>query len=228
MNIDSWLYYPVKQQSNKLSRFNGVYAASRIDNKKKPVMIYYHGNACSSEQCLGLARDLSNNYIIPEYPGYCGTPVCDDGTTVGIINDVHRLANWIQKNKVKVHIVGQSIGTGPACILADILPHNLVCSLQLITPFTTLAALINDYTWFGGYLVPEYYYDNMARLGRITGRCPLNIYHGTDDRVIPVSHALTLREALGEGYTKTYILEGLVHNDIITPYVFGIMRAFLD
>lgn len=208
---------------------NGVYVLTSQLDIKKPITIFYHGNACSVRQSESLVQTLTNNYIIPEYPGYSGTEIYSMGITKGIINGVRDLSEWIIKTKLTVHIIGQSIGTGPACLLAELIPRRQLRSLQLITPFTTLSELINYYTYFCGYLVSDYYYDNINRLMKLSAYCPINIFHGTKDNVIPVTHSMKIKDKIGEcGNVQVYIIEGLNHNDIWTQEVCDKVKQFMD
>jgi len=230
MNIDSLIYYPQDNTNNDIKYYHGVPAvtSSKLD-PKKPLVIFYHGNACSSGQMVSMVQKLSDNYMIPEYPGYSGVGPCEEGTTVGIIRHVDALAEWLSKNKMKVHIIGQSIGTGPACMLADKLPRRVVSSLQLLSPFTTLSQVINDYSLFVGYLVPSYYYNNLACLKKLVAYCPINIYHGTDDTTISASHSETIQEHIGKSSNlKLYLLENVNHNNIWNNHVVKTISQFLD
>lgn len=226
MNLDMILYVPpdMPPGPNCYKKLNGVHCITDVNDSDKLVVIFYHGNADTSVNALELVKTFGHKYIIPEYPGYDHVPSHPSGTTAGINHDVDQLAKWIRSNKVKVHIIGQSIGTGPACKLACLVPRKLLKSLQLLSPFTSISDLANDYTWgFGGFFI-DTHFDNIGCLAKIDGYCPINIYHGTKDDIIPVRHTEAIKSDIK---CKVYIYEDTYHNDVIGKCL-QTLKSFLD
>lgn len=227
MNIDRFLYLP-NGTCQQWSKLNGVYTLMNSKFKQKIYIVYYHGNATNCSESLELVKELSKassvGYIIPEYPGYCEIPY--DSITKGIHKDVDNMAEWIIKHKVSVNIIGQSIGTGPACRLAEKLyGTKSLLSLQLISPYYNISRLVNDYTWLLGYVV-ENSYDNAECLSKING-CPINIIHGSRDHIIGSYHAENLYQVADKNYCKLYIIDGLDHNDIYCTQTLTIISNFI-
>ena len=90
----------------------------------------------------------------------------------------------------QIVLVGRSIGTGPATLLAAERPN--VGSLVLVTPFTSLKAIANSKLPGLGIFVPNYF-DNLTEFRRVTA--PTLILHGHKDEVIPYSHSQILHKA---------------------------------
>uniref|UniRef100_A0A6C0JAC9 Serine hydrolase FSH domain-containing protein n=1 Tax=viral metagenome TaxID=1070528 RepID=A0A6C0JAC9_9ZZZZ len=239
MNIDYLIYYPVNGTSSIPLRtisfdlgtkLNYIGNIDSLNPGITKAVIYYHGNATSSDSINSLISNLYPKYIIPEYPGYKGAFPCKNNLTVTetILEGVNTLAQWLYKHKIKVHIIGQSIGSGPACKLASSLPKKLLLSLQLITPFININDLINDYTLFGGYLISDYYYNNLEELRKIISYCPINIYHGNFDTIINIKHSTQIQNQLKNNINLKMYITNTNHNDILTPYVLKIIKNFLD
>jgi hypothetical protein len=172
-------------------------------------------------QSIGLLQENQpcrvkrNMYI--EYPGYSLHPKSVTSTAY-ILGDVERLSQWIHENKYKVHIVGQSIGTGPACYLAHLLHKTkLVKSLELITPFVNMYRLAMDRASIFGILVYNYYPNDqyLKEIAGEIGKSKIIIHHGTDDEIIPYSHGVELSNY---GTLKTY--RDAMHNDILWTRIY--------
>ena len=103
-------------------------------------------------------------------------------------------------------LIGDSIGTGPACALAR--EANPPDEIVLVTPFDTLAHVAAKRMWFlpVRWILKDRW-DNVAALRHYRG--PVRIYAAEYDTIIPNLHARALAKAIG--VTPTMIPSG--HND---------------
>lgn len=92
-----------------------------------------------------------------------------------------------------VGVVGESIGTGPACFLAGQSPAP--AKLVLITPFDRMETLASRHvSWIFASLMLEAKWDNVAALRHFRG--PVDIFAAEGDLVIPIAHATALADAV--------------------------------
>jgi len=81
-----------------------------------------------------------------------------------------------------------------------------VAGLVLVSPFTSAFRVVTKVK-----VLPFDRFDNLAKIGRV--RCPVLIFHGTADDVIPFAHGQTLFAAANEPKRAVWI-KGAKHNDI--------------
>ena len=213
MNIDTYLYMPPSPSYNAQHPYYKVSPVPHLGKYNigsKKLTVFYHGNATDSgRMALRILDTLGDNIILPEYPGYgIYKPGLSCDTSI-ILDDVTKLAKWLIDQKYDVHVIGESIGTGPASSLAKKLSYKgRLVALHLLSPFYSLKRLANDYTCLGlGHLVYDSYpnYHNIDRIKR-----PVFIYHGKDDSIISYQHALQLSK---KANVKLYSYH-CDHNDI--------------
>jgi hypothetical protein len=99
-----------------------------------------------------------------------------------------------------VCVLGESIGSGPACALAreTTAPDKIV----LVVPFDTLANVAAGYFPFLPVrLLLRDPWDNVESLRRYAG--PVEIFGARDDTIIPIGHAKALaRQIPGAQFTE--------------------------
>ncbi len=104
-------------------------------------------------------------------------------------------------------MIGESIGSGPACTLASATrpPDKIV----LIVPFDTLYRVTSSRFYFlPVWLLLLDRWDNIAALSNYHG--PIDIFAAKQDEVIPYRHAQSLAEACP--HAKLHTIGG-GHND---------------
>ena len=177
-------------------------------------IIYFHGNAGSLRTWGFIAEDfISRKYdlAILDYRGY--------GKSEGKIKNekmLHEDAEnfYLQVMKRcpggKTVIYGRSIGSGIASALA--LKHR-PDMLILESPYTS----IPDLASFHYSIVPKFFVkyklnvlDDVRNL-----TCPLVIFHGTEDNIIPLEMSKKISSAANEKH-KLILIEGGGHNDLST------------
>ena len=166
------------------------------------VWLLIHGNGGqASHRTYALASfSASDSVYILEYPGYGqreGKPSRQS------FNAAARAAYEILRADfphTPVCVVGESIGTGPVCFVANN-PHP-PDKIVLVVPFDILATVVPDHIpFFPARLLLRDNWNNLEALKGYDG--PLEIFAATDDTIIPIRHA----KALAAGKPKSIFHE---------------------
>jgi len=157
----------------------------------RTVWLMMHGNAgqaADREYVLSRMSDQDSLYVL-EYPGYGlreGSPSRDSMDQAAA--QAYQLLRSQYPN-TPVCVLGESVGSGPACALAlqKVPPDKIV----LVVPFDTLASVAAEHLRIlpAGLMLRDRW-DNVATLRHFTG--PVDIYGATGDGVIPIKHAKAL------------------------------------
>jgi len=174
-----------------------------------PVVIFFHGNGevvgYEDEIILGY-RTMGVSVLLPEYRGY--GPAAGRPSEKGILDDAVRFYDELVKRPDvdASHVVfhGRSLGGGFAAGLAA---RREPCALILESTFTSVVSMA------GKYLVPAFLVRHPMRIDRVlrTIKVPVLIFHGTRDRIIPVSHGRKLKALVPDA---TYIEYDRGHIDL--------------
>jgi len=188
------------------------------DTIAKGAVIYFHGNAGNVESFAESVKIfLDNNYEVwmPDYPGF--------GKSRGAISEqklneqayqVKRLANHYFEDS-SIIIYGRSFGTGIAANLASSVK---VKQLVLESPYYSIPDLFSSY-------VPIYPMQSMANFKFPLGeylkdvQCPITVFHGTIDEVIPTKCSMKLKASLKKNDQFLLIRNGK-HNDLSSSEVY--------
>jgi esterase/lipase len=98
-------------------------------DQEKPTIICFSGNISTPYTVFEHLYTLSSTYnvVIPVYPGYFDTPGHANPTTVTQLADAtYKAVRTALKNTSKIFVLGESIGSGPACYLASKYPLHLI------------------------------------------------------------------------------------------------------
>jgi hypothetical protein len=208
------LFYPTHDAgSNGLSPWTGsagtIIGYARIVPAPKNIWLMLHGNAGqASDRAYALPSfSPEDSVFILEYPGYGRRPGAPSRES---FNAAAREAYLLLRKTYPAQplcVVGESIGSGPACALAtsDPAPAKIV----LLTPFARLSAVARDH--FPSWLVAVALrsdWDNTEALARYRG--PVEIFAAAADNIIPIGHARTLASAVPA--SKLVVIEG-GHNE---------------
>ncbi len=105
-------------------------------------------------------------------------------------------------------IYGKSMGTGVAVQLASVRDCK---RLILETPYNSMRSLVGIYLWmYPLKSILKYQFPSNEYMKKVTA--PVTIFHGTDDRVIPYSNAVKLKEVLKPGDEFITIEKGTHRN----------------
>ena len=159
------------------------------------VVLYFHGNTGSLRRWGKRATQVTSkgfDLLMPDYRGY--------GKSRGrlseeaLLDDAqrwfdHLLQQWPQD---RIVIYGRSLGSGMAVPVAA---SNRPRALILESPFSGLADPASHYLPILPYRwLLRYPFRNDRAIMRVT--CPITIFHGRRDNVVPYSSALKLYAAI--------------------------------
>jgi hypothetical protein len=175
----------------------------------RTIWLMMHGNAGQAAQrdyVLSRMNDQDSLYVL-EYPGYggrAGSPSKRAMDTAA--SEAYQILRAEHPGK-KICVLGESVGSGPACSLASekIPPDKIV----LAVPFDTLASVASERFWFlPVYLLLRDRWNNVEALRHYSGL--VEIFGAQDDTIIPIKHAKRLAQEIPNAHF-TAIPRG--HND---------------
>jgi len=183
-------------------------------------MIHFHGNATDIGLMMSLYRELSREMCVDvlgvEYSGYGAASGRPSPKTVMQAADAaykYAIESGVPPSRILVY--GQSIGSGPASGLAKRRP---VAGVVLHSPFLSGIQVLDNSPECCCkpsciFACCDFFHNEHAL--RSVG-CPVFIMHGQDDVVVPLYHAVRLRDRLPEKCAwPGYFPEGACHNDLI-------------
>jgi uncharacterized protein len=157
----------------------------------RTVWLMTHGNAgqaADRDYVLSRMSDQDSLYVL-EYPGYGardGRP-CRESMNQAAAEAYGLLRS--RNPNTPVCVLGESLGSGPACALAreKTPPDKIV----LVVPFDTLASVASEKMWLLPVrLMLRDAWDNVESLKHYAG--PVEIFGATGDAIIPIAHAEAL------------------------------------
>jgi pimeloyl-ACP methyl ester carboxylesterase len=159
------------------------------------VWLVLHGNggqAAHRDYLLQHVADDVTVYVM-EYPGYGQRPGL---ATAQTFNDAALAAYTSIRSRhgsIPVGVIGESIGSGPASLLAG--EASAPAKIVLLVPFDQLHRVAGSrFPWLPVKWLMRDQWDNVAALETYPG--PVEIYAARDDEVIPFKHAKALADAL--------------------------------
>ncbi len=177
----------------------------------KYTILYLHGNGSE----LGRDRAIHEGFAHHGYSvlaiDYRGYGLSAGVTTeAGLYADARAALAYLREVRHvpadRVIVYGFSLGGGPATDLAAQAP---VAGLVLQSTFTSAFAV--ETTCGAALLAPFDYFRNRAKLDRVS--CPLLLFHGQCDGVIPFAHGPALATA-AHTPVRTEWVDGANHSDL--------------
>lgn len=220
------MFFPVSLHDDFVFNFHNEYEEVFLKNgdarlhalhfrhsSPKGVVLYFHGNAGSVREWGEVANDfLSRGYevLMTDYRTYGKSN--GSLSQKAILEDAMLFFAHVEESfsRDQIIVYGRSMGTGPAAYVAS---QQQPARLILETPYFSLKkAASGKFPWLPvpfllRYPMPLYQY-----LEKVS--CPIQLIHGTKDKVIPVHHSKELK-ALFPDHTLEYLqIEGGTHNDL--------------
>ncbi|GAB5558688.1 MAG: hypothetical protein SynsKO_03350 [Synoicihabitans sp.] len=195
----SLLYHPTHRAVESIMEpwvEDGIYVGyHREVPQPRGVWLILHGNggqAAHRDYLLEQLDPTTSVYVV-EYPGYGDRP---GTTTEATINQAAREAYQqvrIRHPHLPIGVLGESIGSGPASLLAQESPSP--AKIVLLVPFDELYRVAaSRFPWLPVKWLMRDQWDNTSALRDYTG--PIEIYATRDDEIIPFERAQTLAKAL--------------------------------
>lgn len=178
-------------------------------NNPKGVILYLHGNAGNLDgwgQQANTFDSIPYDVLMLDYRGF-GKSEENISNQEQLYKDLSCVYTFLlsKYNKSNIIIIGYSIGTGLATYLASIQQPKMLI----------LQAPYYNFTDFTSKIVP--YFPNFLKKFSFPSneyfksiKCPIIIFHGKDDKTIPVENSLELKK-LFKAQDQLYILENQDH-----------------
>jgi len=163
----------------------------------KGLVFYLHGNSGAISTWVGAAQTYTNiNYdcFVLDYRGY-GKSEGEIISQDQFYSDVEIAYDSLTKyyDEKDIIILGYSIGTGPAAMLASKSnPKHLI----LLAPYYSIVDMMNNqYPFIPGFLL-EYKFKTHEFIENV--EAPVSIFHGDEDEVLYYGSSLKLKEHFKE------------------------------
>lgn len=175
------------------------------------VILYFHGNGGSLRSWGAVAPDFvirGYDVVMVDYRGY-GQSTGSISSEAQLLADAEVIYAWVRARYPEHQIVlyGSSLGTSLASWLAA---HHRPRLLILESPLYSVEAIARrQFPWVPGFLL-KYPLRSHTWIGLV--QCPVVIFHGTHDPVIPYSDGERLATAV-TAPLSFYRLEGGLHVD---------------
>jgi hypothetical protein len=182
------------------------------DSVPRGVVLFFHGNRYNVEHYSTYAPYFTSKGYecwMPDYPGYGRS---SGEISVPVLKEVALQLYKMARAKYpaeKIMLYGKSLGSGIAAYTASQRDCRL---LMLETPYRSLSQLAAAYL----FLVPVKWLmhadlETEAYLPLV--QAPIVAWHGTDDELIPVTHAASLTTHFKPG-DQLYIVADATHNSL--------------
>ncbi len=187
-------------------------AASSTAAVPTAALLWFYGNGETIAAIWPVIRDFRPPHaalLVVDYPGYGAS---DGETTEAGIYEAAALAYGalIERPDVdrkRIYVYGRSLGTAPATLVAA--EHD-VAGLILESPYTSAREMAaRSYRIVPSFLV-RLKLDNLSTIKRV--RCPVLVFHGTADRLVPMDMGRRVAEA-APGPVEFVMIEGAGHNE---------------
>lgn len=179
--------------------------------ESKGIVIYFHGNSGNISHLNHVANLFSSKgyeSLLVDYRTYGKST--GELSEEALYSDAQLFYDYILENYEEKNIViyGRSFGTGIATWLAS---KNNPAKLILESPFFSAVALGSHrfpflpVEWLSRYRFPSNTYVKQIN-------CPIYIFHGTNDEVIPYTSAKRLYESMATDRKKLFSIKDGGHN----------------
>lgn len=221
---EKFLFFPTKLSPGYIFSFNqfeemnhtvkndaSVNSVLFSSKEKKGVVFFLHGNAgCISGWAQGAALYVDNGYdvLYLDYRGY-GKSTGKIKSEKQLVDDAQIVYDYLKNRYAENTIImsGTSIGTGIAAKIAAVNHPRL---LILSCPYYSLQSLIKEKVPIAPGFIVRYSLETFRFLELV--KCPVTIFHGNKDDVIPLHHSIDLQKRYPK--VELNILAGYGHNDL--------------
>lgn len=187
---------------------------------KRGIILYFHGNKGNVRRCYRQAQHLAKSgyqVFMPDYRSY-GKSDGHIESEAQFFADLEKVYLYLTKKykESDILLAGYSIGSGAAAYLAaKYKPKGLV----LLAPYTSITDLKDTKFPFIPSFLVKYPFDTASRISSIS--CPIYIFHGTEDKIIPVTMGAALK-ALNPSanfITTPSSHRGIIFQDIVVKSI---------
>eukprot|EP00747_Dinoflagellata_sp_TGD_P037288 gnl/TRDRNA2_/TRDRNA2_138980_c0_seq1.p1 gnl/TRDRNA2_/TRDRNA2_138980_c0~~gnl/TRDRNA2_/TRDRNA2_138980_c0_seq1.p1 ORF type:complete len:335 (-),score=41.65 gnl/TRDRNA2_/TRDRNA2_138980_c0_seq1:465-1469(-) len=175
--------------------------------------LYFHANhedlGSTRHQAERLRNALGSHVLAVEYSGYgCSAGVPSEESLKCDVDSVMRFVRHeLQVPLDRVLVLGSSLGAAVAIYAAAKHP---VGGLATFAAFSSVREIVGAHLGLA-WLVPDIF-RSVDRMQQV--RCPTLLAHGTEDTVVPQTHASKLADACSADKIGVNLIDGIGHNDM--------------
>ncbi|AXT54950.1 alpha/beta hydrolase [Aquimarina sp. AD1] len=181
----------------------------------KGVILYFHGNKGNLSRWGKIASFFVNkqyDVVVMDYRSY-GKSTGNITEESSLYDDAQLFYEYVlsKYKESQVIVYGRSLGTGIATKVSSL---NNPSKLILETPFNSMEDVTSH--WLPIFPVKnilKYKFPSNTFIENV--KCPITIYHGTDDGVVPYTSGQKLFRSILTSKKKMITIEGGSHNDLI-------------
>jgi uncharacterized protein len=206
-------------------KLNTVWFKADSAKAKNKVIFYLHGNGgCVADWGEGAPFFTENGYDILylDYRSY-GKSTGSITSEKQLLDDAQLVYDFLktQYTEANITLVATSIGTGMAAHLAT---KNQPAQLILNAPYYSLLRLAQEKVSFVPSFIVKYQLKTNEKIADI--KCPITVFHGEQDELIPVQHSLDLKQ--DHPKINLFTVPNAGHNDVThTPLCIAKMKELL-
>ena len=173
----------------------------RAAPKKSAVWLHGNGVTLADLAKSGLVQNLSDELqyeiVCPDY----GNPRSAHGRNLDTLQVLHAqsvIERVVRDAAGPVDVFGRSLGAAIALRAVSESKHDVATQIDhvhLVSPFKSLDALLPQWALRFGLLTSNRYNSLQCVQQRLMGHTNLSVYHGSQDALIPASHADALCRA---------------------------------
>jgi fermentation-respiration switch protein FrsA (DUF1100 family) len=181
----------------------------------KGIILYYHGNKGNLKRwgpMISPFTEYGYDVFVMDYRGYGKSN--GERNEKNLYNDALLSYNYVKRlfDEEKITVYGRSLGGTFATFVAS---QNNPKQLILEAPFYNLLDL--SYRKFRFLPYKNLLRYNFNSNNFITNvECPITIFHGDEDRLIPLKSGKKLYEASKKSHSKFVIIKNGTHNNLMT------------
>jgi alpha-beta hydrolase superfamily lysophospholipase len=181
----------------------------------KGLILYYHGNAGNLDRwgkIVSYFPPQGYAVIVMDYRGY--------GKSQGKRNEqtlrqdallFYQHARDLGFKEEEIIVYGRSLGASIATYVAS---QKQPSQLVLETPFYNLTDVAQHrFPFLPVQKLLKYRFPSDQFIKSVD--CPVTIFHGTEDQVVPIDSGKKLYDAIGDNPARFYTIEGGKHNNLI-------------
>ena len=182
-------------------------------DSSKGLILYFHGNAGNLAGWGYVAQDfveLGYDVAIMDYRGYGKST--GNRTEKTILSDAVGVYDHFinEYPEDKIILYGRSLGTGIASYVGSMRKPSKII---LETPYYTFTSLVQAHVpVFPAAPSLKFKFNTNRYLQDV--QCPVYIFHGTEDSVVPFRQGKRLFESLDPDKAEMYVIQGGTHNDL--------------
>jgi len=181
--------------------------------KPKGVILYFHGNKGNLQRWGKIASELTRfnyNVFVVDYRGYGKST--GKRSEIQLYADAQHCYDFLKQqfDESKIVVYGRSLGTTFATYIAG---KDKPQQLILEAPFNHLSAVPKYWFKYVPYdLLLRYKFNSQEYIKTVS--CPITIFHGTKDLVIPIKLGQQLFKSAPAKTTKFITVNKATHHNI--------------